>query len=82
MTFQNEFENDIENDIVNNIENDIENDISKINNERFQTLSSTKSIPHFTQPFLIRFSTQISPSSQPNSLISNKIDNSLCIQKR
>src|SRR3989338_9220639 len=59
---ENEFEYDIENDIVNDIvsdiendienefENDIENDISKINNERFQTLSSQFNTP-ISKPF-------------------------------
>src|SRR3989338_9189812 len=76
----NDIENDIENDIVNDIvndieydilndienefENDIENDISKINNERFQTLSSTKSIPiqytHFQTVFQPQFLLQAS----------------------
>ena len=47
---ENEFENDIVNDIVNEFENDIENDISKINNERFQTLSSPFNTP-ISKPF-------------------------------
>src|SRR3989338_1017834 len=46
----NDIVNDIENDIGNDIVNDIENDIEKINNERFQTLSSPFNTP-ISKPF-------------------------------